>query len=67
MMNKKTISIEELLLALQCSEQSSKLDNTRETWSRIGNKDRFEELGLEGSDLDEFLKEWIDSNPYSNI
>ena len=62
-----TVTIEDMLNALQNPNQPSKLDNTRETWERIGNKDRFEELGLEGSDLDEFLKEWIDSNPYSNI
>ena len=61
------VTIEDMLNALQNPNQPSKLDNTRETWERIGNKDRFEELGLEGSDLDEFLKEWIDSNPYSNI
>ena len=62
-----TVTIEDMLNALQNPNQPSKLDNTRETWERIGNKDRFEELGLEGSDLDEFLKEWIDSNPYSNL
>ena len=62
-----TVTIEDMLNALQNPNQPSKLDNTRETWERIGNKDKFEELGLEGSDLDEFLKEWIDSNPYSNI
>ena len=62
-----TVTIEDMLNALQNPNQPSKLDNTRETWERIGNKDRFEELGLEGSDLDEFLKEWIDNNPYSNL
>ena len=62
-----TVTIEDMLNALQNPNQPSKLDNTRETWERIGNKDRFEELGLEGSDLDEFLKEWMDSNPYSNL
>ena len=62
-----TVTIEDMLNALQNPNQPSKLDNTRETWERIGNKDKFEELGLEGSDLDEFLKEWIDSNPYSNL
>ena len=62
-----TVTIEDMLNALQNPNQPSKLDNTRETWERIGNKDRFEELGLEGSDLDEFLKEWINDNPYSNL
>ena len=62
-----TVTIDDLLNALQNPDNPSKLENSRETWERIGNKDRFEELGLEGSDLDEFLKEWIDNNPYSNI
>lgn len=62
-----TATIDELLMALQSPNKENKLENSRDTWERIGNKDKFEELGLEGSDLDEFLKEWIDNNPYSNI
>lgn len=43
------------------------LSNTRETWERIGNKDKFEELGLNSSELEEFLKTWREENPYENI
>jgi hypothetical protein len=62
-----TISIEDLLRALQNPETTATLENSKETWSRIGNKDRFEELGMEESDLDAFLSEWISDNPYSNL
>ena len=43
------------------------LANTRETWERIGNKDKFEELGLNSSELEEFLRTWREENPYENI
>lgn len=62
-----TVTIEDMLNALQNPNQPSKLDNTIETWKRIGNKDKFEELGLEGSELDDFLAEWISENPYNNL
>ncbi len=62
-----TLTIEQLLQALQNPESTVTLENSKETWNRIGNKDRFEELGIEESELDAFLSEWIDNNPYSNI
>ena len=62
-----TVTIDDLLNALQNPDNPSKLENSKETWIRIGNRDNFSELGLEGSELDNFLKEWIDSNPYSNL
>ena len=62
-----TVTIDDLLNALQNPDKPSKLENTRETWSRIGNKEKFEELGLEGSELDAFLSEWIAENPYNNL
>lgn len=43
------------------------LPNTAETWSRIGSKDKFNELGLESSELEKFLEEWTEENEYSNI
>lgn len=61
------MTIDDLLNALQNLDQPSKLENTRETWERIGNKDKFSELGLDDGELEQFLKEWIDNNPYSNI
>ena len=62
-----TITIDDLLNALQNPDNPSKLENTKDTWSRIGRKDNFSELGLEGSELDAFLSEWIAENPYNNL
>ena len=62
-----TVTIDDLLNALQNPDNPSKLENSRETWERIGNRDKFSELGLEGSELDDFLKEWIMENPYENL
>lgn len=62
-----TVTIDDLLNALQNPDNPSKLENSRETWSRIGNRDNFSELGLEGSELDAFLSEWIAENPYNNL
>ena len=61
-----TVTIEDLLNALQ-NPDSVTLENTKETWERIGNKDKFAELGLEESELDDFLSEWIAENPYNNL
>lgn len=41
-----TVTIDELLNALQNPDKVT-LENNKDTWSRIGNKDSFEELGLE--------------------
>lgn len=51
----------------EASRGNAKLPNTKETWERIGAKDSFAELGLEGSELDDFLKDWIAENGYTNI
>ena len=66
-MNEDTLTIEQLLMALQNPEKTASLENNAETWSRIGNKDKFSELGLEGSELNDFLKDWISDNPYNNL
>mgnify|MGYP003643688558 CR=1 FL=1 len=61
-------TIDELLKSLQNPNKTNgKLQNTRETWERIGNKDSFSELGLEPSELDSFLKDFVKDNPYNNI
>jgi hypothetical protein len=67
-------TIEELLksmLTLSSDKKSSDfmgLPNNRETWERIGNGDAFAELGFQnGSEKDEWLKEWVEANPYSSI
>lgn len=61
------LTIEDLLNALQNPEKTVLLENNSETWSRIGNKDKFSELGLEDSELNDFLKEWMADNDYNNI
>ena len=62
-----TLTIDELLQALQNPNTPVTLENSKETWSRIANRDDFSELGMERSDLDAFLSEWMDSNPYENL
>ena len=74
-MEEKKYSIDDLLNALKNPNSVNEEDkhkvkglvNNAETWSRIGNKDSFEELGLEGSELDSFLTEWANTNEYSNL
>lgn len=62
-----TVTIDDMLRALQNPNQPSKLENTKDTWSRIGNKDKFSELDLDDGELEQFLKEWVDNNPYSSL
>ena len=62
------LTIDDLLNSLQNPEKSSKkLENTKETWRRIQNRDSFSELGIPSSELDSFLNDWIKDNPYNNI
>lgn len=61
------LTIDDLLNALQNPEKKTTLENNKDTWRRIGNKERFEELGLDQGELDAFLSEWISENPYNNI
>lgn len=65
-MKEKELTLDDLLNALQNPSKVT-LENTPETWERIGNKDKFLELGMDESELESFLKEWIESNPYNNI
>ena len=62
-----TVTIDDLLNALQNPDNTGTLENTKETWSRIGNRDKFEELDIPESELDSFLNEWIAENPYNNL
>lgn len=65
---KDKVTFEELLAALKNpNKPTNTLENTKETWKRIGAGDKFEELGLEPSELDSFLKEFTTNNPYNNI
>jgi hypothetical protein len=59
-------TLDEMLMELENPNKPS-LENTKTTWKRIGAKDEFSELGLEVSELDSFLQEWMDENPYEAI
>jgi len=65
------MTIEELLksmISINDTNLDKNLPNTRETWERIGNLDSFSELGFSSdTEKEEFLKDWIDNNPYSSI
>ena len=44
------------------------LENTKDTWVRIRSGDSFEELGFNtDQEKEDFLKEWIEENPYSAL
>jgi hypothetical protein len=66
---KKRLTIDDLLDSLKnpVKKTIADLPNTKSTWARIGRRDSFEELGLEGSELDSFLKEWTSNNDYNNL
>ena len=64
--------INKFLEDLEKQEEENKikrkgLENTKETWDRIGSNDSFSELNLTSSELSSFLTEWIKENPYNNI
>ena len=62
------LTIDDLLNSLQNPEKtSSKLENSKSTWERIGRKDSFSELGMKSSELESFLQEWVKENPYNNL
>jgi hypothetical protein len=66
----KNPTIDDLLNSLQnpvARKVLKDLINNTSTWTRIGQKDSFTELNLESSELTDFLKEWINDNPYNNI
>jgi hypothetical protein len=69
-------TIEELLKSMytvnpaerKASDFTGRLENNAETWRRIAEKDDFAELGFTSdSDKENFLKQWIEENPYSAI
>lgn len=65
------MTIEELLksmISINDTNLDKNLPNTRETWERIGSLDSFSELGFSSdTEKEEFLKDWINNNPYSSI
>ena len=57
-------SIDDLLNALQ-DPSKGLTGSASDIWKRINNKDSFEELNMDEEEKDAFIKEWIESNPYS--
>jgi len=75
-MNKKPLNIDDLLNALrnpngidESIKSEKSLANTAETWARIGSKDATlaTDIGIDESELNDFLKEWVEDNPYSAL
>tara|TARA_R110000868_G_scaffold14426_4_gene67209 strand:+ start:25692 stop:25901 length:210 start_codon:yes stop_codon:yes gene_type:complete len=65
-------TIEELLKSMYTvsnpvkGDFTGRLENNAETWRRIAERDEFAELGFNSdSDKEDFLKQWIEENPYS--
>lgn len=70
--------IEKILKAMQSKHQirekkegeelERRLENTKETWKRIANRDSFDELEFnDDAEKESFLKEFIEENPYKDI
>jgi len=67
MTKEKVYTIDDLLAALESPNGPNKLENNKETWRRIGNKDDFDELGLEKGELEQFMADFVAENSYENI
>lgn len=61
------LTLKDLLSALENPDNNSNLANTKETWDRISKGDKFAELGIESSELDDFLNDWISNNDYNDM
>lgn len=76
-MKKKPLNIDDLLAALkdpnnisdEIKAEKGTLANTAEVWARIGAKDATlaQDIGIDESELNDFLKEWVEDNPYNAI
>lgn len=76
-MNKKPLNIDDLLAALRdpasindsIKAEKPSLANTADTWARIGAMDTSlaDDIGIPESELNDFLKEWVEDNPYNAI
>ena len=60
-------SLEDLISALDSGKGRPNLPNTKETWNRIRAGEDFDELGLNTTDLKNFLEKWIEDNDYNNL
>jgi hypothetical protein len=75
-MTKRKLTIDDLLASLQNPElfedkkEKKTLENTAETWHMIGNAD-FAGIaaasGIAEEEVNDFLKGWVEDNPYNNI
>lgn len=73
-MAKEKLNIDDLLAALknpsEHAEANGTLANTRETWALIGDRDWGTiagKIGLDESEVNDFIKSWVEDNPYHNI
>ncbi len=68
------LTIEELLKSMLTlkpeggvSDNKRQLENSVETWRRIGRGDKFNEIFDNDAEAEQAIKEFIDNNPYSVI
>lgn len=73
-MEKSKLTIDDLLNALKDPKTidpslKKALGNTKDTWSRIGQRDGSlaQELGIDKSEISQAIQDWIDENPYTAI
>lgn len=75
-MEQKKLTIDDLLASLQDSSYkeerkiTGKLSNTIDTWGMIGERDFegiAEEAGIAVEEVNDFLENWIEDNPYEAI
>lgn len=60
------MTIEELLRSMQVPTKTVGLENSKSTWSRIGQKDAFMELSTGGVDISSIISEFVENNDYNN-
>ncbi len=68
------LTIEELLKSMLTlkpeggvSDNKRQLENSVETWRRIGEGDKFRDIFDSDAEAEQAIKEFIDNNPYSAI
>ena len=68
------MTIEELLKSMLTlkpeggvSDKKRQLENSIETWRRIGEGDKFRDVFSSDTEAEEAIKQFIEENPYSSI
>ena len=61
-----SLTIDDLLESLQDPDRGLE-GSAAEIWRRIANRDSFNELDGDEEEKEQIIKEFIESNPYSNI